>query len=88
MLTAVRARILRGEIDDISLSKALLIADAVGLDLNEDLVARPAPAGAQDRTCRADCRPYGEIDLEYAQLMPGAKVRDMLRTMWFTFATR
>lgn len=43
MLTAVRARILRGEIDDISLSRALLIADAVGLDLNEDLVAKPTP---------------------------------------------
>lgn len=66
MLTTVRARILQGEIDDISLSRALFIADAVGLDLNEDLVARPAPAGAQDRTCRADCRLYGEIDLDYA----------------------
>ncbi|MBE7732185.1 hypothetical protein [Devosia faecipullorum] len=43
MLTAVRARILRGEIDDISLSRALLIADAVGVDLRDDLVPRPAP---------------------------------------------
>jgi len=41
MLTAVRARILRSEIDDISLSRALLIADAVGLDLTDDIV-RPA----------------------------------------------
>ncbi len=29
---------------------------------------------------------YGEIDLDYAQLMPEAEVRDMLRTMWFIFA--
>jgi len=43
MLTSVRARILRGEIDDISLSRALLIADAVGIDLASDLVPRPAP---------------------------------------------
>jgi hypothetical protein len=43
MLTAVRARIMRGEIDDISLSRAFLIADAVGLDLADDLVPRPAP---------------------------------------------
>lgn len=31
---------------------------------------------------------YGEIDLDYAQLMPEAEVRDMLRTMWFMFAKR
>ena len=46
MLTAVRARILRGEIDDISLSRALLIADAVGVDLAENLLPAtlvPAP---------------------------------------------
>jgi hypothetical protein len=28
----------------------------------------------------------GEIDLDYAQLMPEAEVRDMLRSMWFLFA--
>jgi hypothetical protein len=44
MLTAVRARILRSEIDDISLSRALLIADAVGLDLSESIIAPPPPA--------------------------------------------
>lgn len=43
MLTAVRARILRGDIDDISLSRALLIADAVGVDLADDLVPAPVP---------------------------------------------
>lgn len=47
MLTAVRARILRGEIDDISLSRALLIADAIGLDLSDNIVAQPAPAPAK-----------------------------------------
>lgn len=44
MLTAVRARILRGEIDDISLSRALLIADAVGVDLADNLLPQAAPA--------------------------------------------
>ena len=47
MLTAVRARILRGEHDEISLPRAILIADAVGLDLADDIVtaaAAPAPA--------------------------------------------
>jgi len=43
MLTAVRARILRDEVDDISLSRALLFADAVGLDLSESIVAPPPP---------------------------------------------
>lgn len=33
MATAVRARIMRGEYDFISLRKAYLIADAVGVDL-------------------------------------------------------
>lgn len=47
MLTAVRARILRGEIDDISLSRALLIADAIGLDLSDNIVAQPAPAATK-----------------------------------------
>lgn len=44
MLTAVRARILRGEIYDISLSRALLIADAIGLDLSDNIVAQPTSA--------------------------------------------
>lgn len=43
MLTAVRARILRSDIDDISFSRALLIADAVGLDLSESIIAPPPP---------------------------------------------
>lgn len=29
---------------------------------------------------------HGEIDMDYAQLMPEAEVRDMLRTLWFMFA--
>lgn len=28
----------------------------------------------------------GELDLDYAQLMPEAELRSMLRTMWFMFA--
>ena len=28
----------------------------------------------------------GELDLDYAQLMPEGEIRDMLRTMWFMFA--
>lgn len=46
MLTAVRARILRGEHDEISLPRAILIADAVGLDLADDIVTAAAPAPA------------------------------------------
>lgn len=42
MLTAVRARILRGEWDDISLTRAILIADAVGLDLVRAIVPEAA----------------------------------------------
>lgn len=38
------AQILRDEIDDISLSRALLFADAVGLDLSESIVAPPPPS--------------------------------------------
>jgi hypothetical protein len=43
MLTAVRARILRGDIDDISFTRACLIADAVGLDLTSSILPKPAP---------------------------------------------
>jgi hypothetical protein len=48
MLRAVRARILRGEYDEISLPRAILLADAVGLELADDIVnaAVPAPAVA------------------------------------------
>jgi hypothetical protein len=42
MLTAVRARILRGEWDDISLTRAILIADAVGVDLVRVIVPEAA----------------------------------------------
>jgi hypothetical protein len=28
----------------------------------------------------------GELDLDYAQLMPEAELRSMLRTLWFMFA--
>lgn len=42
MRPAIRARILRGEWDEISLTRAILIADAIGLDLVHEIVPEAA----------------------------------------------